>query len=309
MRRKQINIVFLIITILCFYNSRIIGQSDFELEVVFPNEIGYLEPLFLHFNISYKGEGEILAYRPFDVLEVYIGRVEQDMMYQLFEVNTTQISEHQLTPTSIPVNYYETNSTRIRYLPKQLVLNNIGELNSGFTLTPGYYKIKLVYAPYSFHRKEEFKKQIFIEERLFEVVDYTQSQEKEAVEWLLQQPNPLLLYIPKLNHRTKDDYLKTIIELESFLNRFPDSRFAPFGHYNLTLLLHLKADRIIRANGYVFDGIEQEIIPIYEDIESHYHQFVETSNPESVIYDSSIKERYYKAKTRLKYLKRELQKD
>ncbi|WP_425420744.1 hypothetical protein [Phaeodactylibacter xiamenensis] len=203
------------------------GQDGIKIELELPEEVGYLENLHLKYSFSYTGVEPISINNPVYNWELFIKDETSSDEYLIFTGNNYKTSDE---GANTGISKYSNGYIYSDVFEADLlgVFNKTGldicPQNDRFTLEPGNYILKLVYYP-----SEDESEAIIRQEELI-VIDYKESKEKEAAAWLERLPHPLFLTKRQLSACRFCDY-EAILLAESFIKRFPNSRFVAYAHW------------------------------------------------------------------------------
>ena len=186
-----------------------------------PKEIGYLEPFYYKYVIEYSDANEVFLNSPFFNWELYIRREDNEEKHLLYSAGKN-LEKYRLYDGFVYEKIFKAEA------PNELSKKGLwkADKNYGWTFQPGKYILELIYYPY-----EDQERTISYQDTL-QVVDYSNSVEKESAEWISSIYHPLFLYEqgpPGL----KFCYEKYIALCKGLIEKFPESRFAADAHLRI----------------------------------------------------------------------------
>ena len=218
-----------------------------------PEEIGYLEPFYYKYVIEYSDAKEVFLNSPFSNWKLYIRREDNEEKHLLYSAGQN-LEKYRFYDGFVYEEIFRPE------VPNELSKKGLwkADKNHGWTFQPGNYILELIYYPY-----DDKERTISYQDTL-QVVDYSNSVEKEAAEWINSIYHPLFLYEqgpPGL----KFCYEKYLALCKGLIEKFPESRFAATAHLRIaakTETFHWRYDIEYSKEDY------DEIIYHYEQAEA-----------------------------------------
>ncbi len=218
-----------------------------------PEEIGYLEPFYYKYVIEYSDAKEVFLNSPLFNWKLDIRREDNEEKHLLYSAGQN-LEKYRLYDGFVYEKIFKAE------VPNELSKKGLwrADENYGWTFQPGKYILELTYYPY-----EDQERTISYQDTL-QVVDYSNSVEKESAEWISSIYHPLFLYEqgpPGLRFC----YEKYIALCKGLIEKFPESRFAADAHLKIaakTETFHWRYDIEYSKEDY------DEIIYHYEQAEA-----------------------------------------